>query len=320
MQKTIGVLTSGGDAPGMNAAVRAVTRTAISKGFRVLGIRRGYNGLLHNDMVELKASDVSDIIQRGGTEIFTARCLEFKEWEYVLKAKDICVENNMAGIVVVGGDGSFRGAADLSKAGVPCVGLPGTIDNDIQCSEYTIGYDTAMNTVMELVDKLRDTSHSHERCAVVEVMGRNAGHIALNTGIACGANAILVPEIPYSIDDVIAKIKKSRASGKEQFIVVVAEGVGGTEEIAKKIQAETGIESRATILGHVQRGGSPTVRDRVVASEMGYYAVELLEKGIGNRVVGMKNGKVYDVDIQEALSMKKPFDERLYKIANEISY
>lgn len=320
MQKTIGVLTSGGDAPGMNAAVRAVTRTALSKGFKVIGIRRGYNGLLHNDMVELQARDVSDIIQKGGTEIFTARCLEFKQWEYVLKAKEVCEQHNMAGIVVIGGDGSFRGAADLSRAGVPCVGMPGTIDNDIQCSEYTIGYDTAMNTVMQLVDKLRDTSHSHERCAVVEVMGRNAGHIALNTGIACGANAILVPEIPYSIDDVIAKIKKSRDSGKEQFIVVVAEGVGGTEEIAKKIQAETGIESRATILGHVQRGGSPTVRDRVVASEMGYYAVELLEKGIGNRVVGMKDGKVYDVDIQEALSMKKPFDERLYKIANEISY
>ena len=184
MQKTIGVLTSGGDAPGMNAAVRAVTRAAIKKGFKVVGIRRGYNGLLNNDMIELSARDVSDIIQRGGTEIFTARCKEFKEWECVLKAKDICEKDNFAGIVVIGGDGSFRGAADLSKAGIPCVGLPGTIDNDIQCSEYTIGYDTAMNTVMELVDKLRDTSHSHERCAVVEVMGRNAGHIALNTGIA----------------------------------------------------------------------------------------------------------------------------------------
>lgn len=320
MQKRIGVLTSGGDAPGMNAAVRAVTRAAIKKGFEVIGIRRGYNGLLHNDMIKLTARDVSDIIQRGGTEIFTARCLEFKEWEYVLKAKDICVQNNMAGIVVIGGDGSFRGAADLSKAGIPCVGLPGTIDNDIQCSEYTIGYDTAMNTVMELVDKLRDTSHSHERCAVVEVMGRRAGHIALNTGIACGATAILVPEIPYDLNDVIEKIKEGRKSGKEQFIIVVAEGVGGTEEIAKKINEATGIESRATILGHVQRGGSPTVRDRVVASEMGYYAVELLEKGIGNRVVGMKDGKVYDVDIQEALSMKKPFDERLYRIANEISF
>lgn len=320
MQKTIGVLTSGGDAPGMNAAVRAVTRAGIRKGFKVMGIRRGYNGLLNGDMVELNARSVSDIIQRGGTEIFTARCLEFKEWEYVLKAKDRCVEANMAGIVVIGGDGSFRGAADLSKAGIPCVGLPGTIDNDIQCSEYTIGYDTAMNTVMEMVDKLRDTSHSHERCAVVEVMGRNAGHIALNTGIACGATYVLVPEVPYDLDDMIAKIKKSRDSGKEQFIIIVAEGVGGTEDIAKKIQAQTGIESRATILGHVQRGGSPTVRDRVVASEMGYYAVELLEKGIGNRVVGMRDGKVYDVDIQEALSMKKPFDERLYKIANDISF
>ncbi len=320
MQKRIGVLTSGGDAPGMNAAVRAVTRAAIKKGFEVIGIRRGYNGLLNNDMVKLAARDVSDIIQRGGTEIFTARCLEFKEWKNVLKAKDICEKANMAGIVVIGGDGSFRGAADLSRAGIPCVGLPGTIDNDIQCSEYTIGYDTAMNTVMELVDKLRDTSHSHERCAVVEVMGRHAGHIALNTGIACGATAVLVPEIPYNMEDVVAKIKEGRKTGKEQFIIIVAEGVGGTEEIAKRINAETGIESRATILGHVQRGGSPTVRDRVVASEMGYYAVELLEKGIGNRVVGMKDGRVYDVDIQEALSMKKPFDERLYKIANDISF
>ncbi len=320
MEKTIGVLTSGGDAPGMNAAVRAVTRTALQKGFKVIGIRRGYNGLLNGDMVELKARNVSNIIQRGGTEIFTARCKEFKDWEYVLKAKEVCEKANMAGVVVIGGDGSFRGAADLSKAGIPCVGIPGTIDNDIQCSEYTIGYDTAMNTVMELVDKLRDTSHSHERCAVVEVMGRGAGHIALNTGIAVGAIAALVPEVPYDFNELVAKIKRGRETGKEQFIIIVAEGVGGTEELAKRIQESTGIESRATILGHVQRGGSPTVRDRVMASEMGYYAVELLEKGIGNRVVGVKDGKVYDVDIQNALSMKKPFDERLYKIANNISF
>lgn len=319
-KKKIGVLTSGGDAPGMNAAVRAVTRTAILKGFDVVGIRRGYNGLLHGDMIPLDVQAVSDIIQRGGTMIYTARCPEFKEWENVLKAKDICVEQGMAGIVVIGGDGSFRGAADLSKAGIPCVGLPGTIDNDIQCSEYTIGYDTAMNTVVEMIDKLRDTSHSHERCAVVEVMGRNAGHIAVNTGLACGATAVLVPEVEYDIDKVIARIKEVRAAGKMQFIVVVAEGIGGTEELAKRIQSETGIESRATVLGHVQRGGAPTVRDRVVASEMGYYAVELLEKGIGNRVVGVKDGKVYDVDIQEALAMKKPFDERLYKICNEINF
>lgn len=320
MEKTIGVLTSGGDAPGMNAAVRAVTRTALQKGFKVIGIRRGYNGLLNGDMVELKARNVSNIIQRGGTEIFTARCKEFKDWEYVLKAKEVCEKANMAGVVVIGGDGSFRGAADLSKAGIPCVGIPGTIDNDIQCSEYTIGYDTAMNTVMELVDKLRDTSHSHERCAVVEVMGRGAGHIALNTGIAVGAIAALVPEVPYDFNELVAKIKRGRETGKEQFIIIVAEGVGGTEELAKRIQESTGIESRATILGHVQRGGSPTLRDRVLASEMGYYAVELLEQGIGNRVVGRKDGKVYDVDIQEALAMQKPFDERLYRILNEINF
>ena len=320
MEKKIGVLTSGGDAPGMNAAVRAVTRTAIYKGFKVLGIRRGYNGLLNRDIVELKVRDVSDIIQRGGTEIFTARCPEFKEWANVQKAAKICEEENMCGVVVIGGDGSFRGAADLSKAGIPCVGLPGTIDNDIQCSEYTIGYDTAMNTVVDMVDKLRDTCHSHDRCAVVEVMGRHAGHIALNTGIACGATAVLVPEVKWDIKDVIDKILEVRGTGKKQFIIMVAEGVGNTEELAKEIEKATGIESRATILGHVQRGGSPTVRDRVVASEMGYYAVELLEKGIGNRVVGMKDGKVYDVDIHEALAMKKPFNERLYKICNEINF
>ena len=319
-KKKIGVLTSGGDAPGMNAAVRAVTRTAISKGFDVLGTRRGYNGLLHGDMIPLDVQAVSDIIQRGGTMIYTARCPEFKEWDNILKAKQICDEANMCGVVVIGGDGSFRGAADLSKAGVPCVGIPGTIDNDIQCSEYTIGYDTAMNTVVEMIDKLRDTSHSHERCAVVEVMGRHAGHIAVNTGLACGATAVLVPEVEYSIDKVINRINEVRAAGKKQFIIVVAEGVGGTEELAKKLQEETGIETRTTILGHVQRGGSPTVRDRVVASEMGYYAVELLEKGIGNRVVGMKDGKVYDVDIQEALAMKKPFNEYLYNICNEINF
>lgn len=320
MERKIGVLTSGGDAPGMNSAVRAVTRTAIYKGFKVIGIRRGYNGLLNRDMVELKVRDVSDIIQRGGTAIFTARCPEFREWANVEKAAKICKEENMHGVVVIGGDGSFRGAADLSKAGIPCVGLPGTIDNDIQCSEYTIGYDTAMNTVIDLVDKLRDTCHSHDRCAVVEVMGRHAGHIALNTGIACGATAVLVPEVKWDIKGVIEKILEERGTGKKQFIIIVAEGVGNTNDIARQIEEGTGIESRATILGHVQRGGSPTVRDRVVAAEMGYYAVELLAKGVGNRVVGMKDGKVYDVDIQEALSMQKPFNERLYKICNEINF
>ncbi len=320
MEKKIGVLTSGGDSPGMNAAIRAVTRTAIYKGFKVVGILRGYNGLLHNEFIDLDVRSVSDIIQRGGTAIYTARCPEFKEWANIEKAKKICDEHNMCGVVTIGGDGTFRGAADLSKAGIPCIGIPGTIDNDIQCSDYTIGYDTAMNTVVEMIDKLRDTSHSHERCAVVEVMGRRAGHIALATGLACGATAVIVPEMPHDIEQIIKRIREVRAMGKKQFIIVVAEGVGGTMEIAKQIEKETGIESRGTILGHVQRGGSPTVRDRVMASEMGYYAVELLEKGIGNRVVGFRNGKIYDVDIQEALSMKKPFNERRYMICDEINF
>ena len=318
--KRIGVLTSGGDAPGMNAAVRAVTRAAIGKGYEVLGIKRGYNGLLHGETVSLGARDVSNIIQYGGTSLYTARCLEFKEWEYVLKAKEKCDELNLVGIVVIGGDGSFRGAADLSKAGVPCIGLPGTIDNDIACTEYTIGYDTAMNTAMEMVDKIRDTARSHDRCSLVEVMGRNAGWIALNVGTAVGAMAILTPEVKFSIDDIVAKIEASKKDKKQHFIIVVSEGVGNSEELAKEIQKRTGIDARATILGHVQRGGSPTVRDRVVASEMGYYAVNLLDKGIGNRVVAMQNGKIVDFDIMEALAMKKPFDENLYNIANEISF
>ena len=318
--KRIGVLTSGGDAPGMNAAVRAVTRAAIGKGYEVVGIKRGYNGLLKGETVHLGARDVSNIIQFGGTNLYTARCLEFKEWEYVLKAKEKCDELNLVGIVVIGGDGSFRGAADLSKAGVPCIGIPGTIDNDIACTEYTIGYDTAMNTAMEMVDKIRDTARSHDRCSLVEVMGRNAGWIALNVGTAVGAMAILTPEVKFSIDDIVAKIEASKKDKKQHFIIVVSEGVGNSEELAKEIQKRTGIDARATILGHVQRGGSPTVRDRVVASEMGYYAVKLLDKGIGNRVVAMQNGKIVDFDIKEALSMKKPFDENLYNIANEISF
>lgn len=319
-QKTIAVLTSGGDAPGMNAAVRAVVRAAIKKGMRVIGVKRGYNGLINGDLVEMNMRSVSDIIHRGGTVLYTARCLEFKEWEGVLKAKKTCEEEGIDGLVVIGGDGSFRGAADLSKAGVPCVGIPGTIDNDIACTDYTIGYDTAMNTAMEMVDKIRDTAQSHDRCSVVEVMGRRAGYIALNTGIACGATYILVPEMDHDIDELIEKIKVARKLGKQNFIILVAEGIGGSTEIAKRIEDATGIESRATILGHVQRGGNPTVRDRVAASELGYYAVELLEKGIGNRVVGFQKDEVVDYDIQEALSMKKEFPMHLYDIANDISF
>ena len=320
MERTIGVLTSGGDAPGMNAAIRAVVRAGIKKGFRVIGIRRGYNGLINGDLVELDMRSVSDIINRGGTMLYTARCDEFRYEEGLQKAKKTCENAGIEGIVVIGGDGSFRGAADLSARGVNCVGLPGTIDNDIQCSEYTIGYDTAMNTAMEMVDKIRDTAESHYRCSVVEVMGRHAGYIALNAGVACGATFILVPEMQYSIDEIVGKMKLTQKIGKHHFIILVAEGIGNVSELAKELEAKTGIEARATVLGHVQRGGSPTVRDRVVASEMGYYAVELLEQGIGNRVVGMQQSKVVDFDIQEALRMKKPFDSELYKIAHDISF
>lgn len=319
MAKTIGVLTSGGDAPGMNAAVRAVVRTAISKGMKVIGIRRGYNGLISGDMCEMNERSVSDIIQRGGTILYTARCPEFRHEEGLQKAKQRCIEAGLDGIVVIGGDGSFRGAADLSARGIPCVGIPGTIDNDVTSTEYTIGYDTAMNTAMEMVDKLRDTAQSHDRCSVVEVMGRNAGHIAVNTGIACGATAIITLEVGYNIDDICKKMIETRKTGKQHFIIIVAEGVGHSEEIAKTIEEKTKIEARATILGHVQRGGVPTVRDRVVATQMGHYAVELLEKGIGNRVVGMQKNEIVDFDIQEALSMKKPFEQHLYDISEQVS-
>lgn len=318
--KTIAVLTSGGDAPGMNAAIRAVVRAGIAMGLNVKGIRRGYAGLIEGDIIDMDARSVSDIIHRGGTMLYTARCPEFKTEEGVDMAVRSCKEHGIDGIVVIGGDGSFRGARDLSLKGVPCVGVPGTIDNDISSTEYTIGYDTAMNTAMEMVDKLRDTAQSHERCSVVEVMGRRAGYLALQTGIACGAVSILVPEVEFDIDkDVIQKIKAIKNTGKKHFIVVVAEGVGGVEAIADRIEQATGIESRATILGHVQRGGSPTVRDRVMASQMGYHAVELLNAGIGNRVVTFRENKIGDDDIYEALAMAKVFDMDEYNMATAIS-
>ena len=314
--KTIGVLTSGGDAPGMNAAVRAVVRTAISKGMTVKGIKRGYNGLIEGDIIDLDIRSVSDIIHRGGTVLYTARSPKFKTQEGVDEAVANCKKFGIEGIVVIGGDGSYRGARDLSLTGIPCVGIPGTIDNDISSTEYTIGFDTAMNTAMEMVDKLRDTTQSHDRCSVVEVMGRNAGHLALQCGIAVGATAILVPELEYSLDDIIEKMRTSQKTGKQHFIIVVAEGVGGVDKIAKEIEEATGIESRATVLGHVQRGGSPTVRDRVYATHFGYAAVQLLSKGIGNRVVGMQHGEIVDYDIYEALNMKKPFDTEMFEVAN----
>lgn len=318
--KTIAVLTSGGDAPGMNAAIRAVVRAGISMGMSVKGIRRGYAGLIEGDIIDMDARSVSDIIHRGGTMLYTARCPEFKTKEGVDKAIASCKAHGIEGIVVIGGDGSFRGARDLSLGGIPCVGVPGTIDNDISSTEYTIGYDTAINTALEMADKLRDTAQSHDRCSVVEVMGRRAGYLALQTGIACGAIAILVPEIEYDLQkDVIEKIKAVHKTGKKHFVVVVAEGVGGVVQIAEQIEEATGIESRATILGHVQRGGDPTARDRVMASQMGYRAVELLNKGIGNRVITFVDNKLGDKDIYEALAMKKKFNVEEYHVATEIS-
>jgi len=317
--KTIAVLTSGGDAPGMNAAVRAVVRTAISLGMTVKGIHRGWNGLIEGDIVDLDVRSVSDIIHRGGTVLYTARSPRFKTEEGMKEAIENCKKHGIEGIVVIGGDGSFRGARDLSLRGIPCVGVPGTIDNDIASTEYTIGFDTAMNTAMEMVDKLRDTAQSHDRCSVVEVMGRHAGFLALQCGIAVGATAILVPEVEFDLDDIIAKIEESKKTGKKHFIIVVAEGVGGVEEMAKRIEAKTEIETRATILGHVQRGGRPTVRDRVYATRFGYAAVQLLSQGIGNRVVGMKHGIIVDYDIYEALNMQKPFDTEMFEVANTTS-
>ena len=318
--KTIGVLTSGGDAPGMNAAVRAVVRAGCENGFRVMGIRRGYNGLMQGDMFEMNLRSVSNIINRGGTVLYSARSPEFKTEEGLQKALKVAKDVNMEGIVVIGGDGSFRGARDLSLRGVNCVGIPGTIDNDIACSDYTIGYDTAMNTVLEMVDRLRDTSESHDRCSVVEVMGRRAGYIALNAGIACGATSILIPEVEYDFQrDVIDRMKRTQKTGKRHFIILVAEGIGGVEEMAKRIEAETGVETRATVLGHVQRGGHPTVRDRVTASLMGHKAVELLKAGVGNRVLAINKDEIVDYDIFEALNMKKSLNIEEYKIAHEIS-
>ena len=315
--KTIGVLTSGGDAPGMNAAVRAVVRTAISLGMTVKGVRRGYAGLIEEDIFDMDARSVSDVINRGGTLLYTARCPKFRTEEGVLQAVENCKKHGIEGLVVIGGDGSFRGALDLSRHGVPCVGVPGTIDNDIACTEYTIGFDTAMNTAMEMVDKIRDTAQSHERCSVIEVMGRHAGYIAVQTGIAVGATAIMVPEVPVSMESIIRKIKTAHANGKKHFIVIVAEGIGGVEEIAKQIMAATGIDSRATVLGHVQRGGNPTLRDRLRATQMGYEAVQLLYQGKGNRVVAYQGSSVVDYDIEEALQMKKEFNQDMLKIALE---
>lgn len=311
--KTIGVLTSGGDAPGMNAAIRAVVRSAIAKGLNVKGIMRGYQGLIDEDIIDMDKRSVSEIINRGGTILYTARCLEFVTEEGQKKAAEMCKKHGIDGVVVIGGDGSFRGARDLSKWGINTIGVPGTIDLDIACTDYTIGFDTAVNTAMEAIDKIRDTSTSHERCSIVEVMGRNAGYIALWCGIANGAENVLLPERYDNneqalIDDIIA----SRKRGKKHHIIINAEGIGHSTSMARRIEAATGIETRATIIGHIQRGGNPTCKDRVYASMMGAYAVDLLAQGKSNRIVAYKDAKFVDYDIDEALAMKKDIDE--YKL------
>ncbi len=318
--KKIGILTSGGDAPGMNAAIRAVVRCAIFNGIEVLGVKRGYNGLINGDFIEMDARSVGETLQKGGTILQTARCLEFKEIESVKKGVEVAKKNGLDGLIVIGGDGSFRGARDLTREGLPCIALPGTIDNDINCSEYTIGYDTCLNTVIDAVDKLRDTCSSHERCSVVEVMGRGAGYIAIEASIACGAEVVLIPEKPFDFQkDVLDVIESGKKRGKKHNIVIVAEGIGGVVEMAKKIEDATGIETRATILGHVQRGGSPTVKDRVIASQMGAHAVELLLEGKSNRIVCMQDNKICDVDIEEGLAMKKSVSKDLIKLAQELA-
>ncbi len=318
--KTIGVLTSGGDAPGMNAAIRAVVREAIVKGLKVKGIKRGYAGLLQEEIVDMEAKDVSDIIERGGTILQTARCMEFTTPEGQQKGAEICKKHGIDGIIVIGGDGSFKGAQKLAALGINTIGLPGTIDLDIACTEYTIGFDTAVNTAMEAIDKVRDTSTSHERCSIIEVMGRGAGYIALWCGIANGAEDILLPEkYDYDEQKLVNNIIEKRKHGKKHHIIVNAEGIGHSASMAKRIEAATGIETRATILGHMQRGGSPTAKDRVYASTMGALAVDLLCEGKTNRVVGYRHGAVVDFDIDEALAMKKEIPEYEYQIAKNLS-
>ena len=317
---TIGVLTSGGDAPGMNAAIRAVVRAGISSGLKVKGVRRGYAGLLEEDIIDMDTMSVTDIVQRGGTILFTSRCKEMMTPEGQQKAADICRKHGIDGMVVIGGDGSFRGAQKLASLGVNTIGVPGTIDLDIACTEYTIGFDTAVNTAMEAIDKVRDTSTSHERCSVIEVMGRNAGYLALWCGIANGAEDILLPEkYDYDEQKLINNIIEGRKRGKKHHIIINAEGIGHSSSMAKRIEAATGIETRATILGHMQRGGSPTAKDRVYASTMGALAVDLLCEGKSNRVVGYRHGAFVDFDIDEALAMKKEISEYEYQIAKNLS-
>ena len=318
--KRIGVLTSGGDSPGMNAAVRAVVRTAVSNGVQCIGIRRGWQGLINSDFVQLDAASVGHIISRGGTILYTARSEDFMTEKGRAHAVSTCRMLGLDGIVAIGGDGTFRGALALSRLGVPVVGIPATIDNDVGCTNYTIGFDTACNTAIECIDKLRDTMQSHERCSVVEVMGRNAGFLALYVGIAVGATAVLVPERELDFQrDVIERIRNARLAGSTHFMIVVAEGVGSAVEIGKQIHEAIGIEPRVTVLGHIQRGGSPSARDRETATRMGYFAVRAFHEGRGNCIIGTREGEMVELPIEEALAMKKHLQMDRYKVLETVS-
>ncbi|WP_297987396.1 6-phosphofructokinase [Anoxybacillus sp.] len=317
--KRIGVLTSGGDSPGMNAAIRAVVRKAIYHGLEVYGIYHGYAGLIAGNIKKLEIGDVGDIIHRGGTMLYTARCPEFKTLEGQLKGIEQLKKHGIEGLVVIGGDGSYQGAKKLTEHGYPCVGVPGTIDNDIPGTDFTIGFDTALNTVIDAIDKIRDTATSHERTYVIEVMGRHAGDIALWAGLAGGAESILIPEADYDMDEIVARLKRGHERGKKHSIIIVAEGVGSGVDFGKRIEEATGFETRVTVLGHVQRGGSPTAFDRVLASRLGARAVELLLEGKGGRCVGIQDNHLVDHDIIEALAQKHTVDQKMYQLSKELS-
>ena len=317
--KTIGILTSGGDAPGMNAAIRAVVRSAIYYGCKVYGINRGYKGLIESDLVEMNLSSVGDIIHRGGTILKSSRCEEFKTEEGRQKAVKILKKYNIDCLVVIGGDGSFRGAQKLSELGFPAIGIPGTIDNDLAYTDYTIGFYTALNNIVDAISKIRDTSSSHERVNIIEVMGRHCGDLALYSGLAGGAETIIVPEIDYKIDDICLRLETTKKRGKRHSIIMLAEGVGNVNDIGGKIIEKTGVDLRVTVLGHVQRGGSPTAFDRILASRMGVRAVELLLDGQSAKVVGIKDDEIIDMDIHEALSKKKDFDKKTYQMTQILS-
>ena len=318
--KRIGLLTSGGDAPGMNAAIRAVVRTAIYFGIEVYGIERGYAGLIEDSMTQLEMRSVSDIVQRGGTKLRTARCLEMLTAEGQKQAVATLERHGIEGLVVIGGDGSFRGAKCLTENyGIPTIGIPGTIDNDLEYTDYTLGFDTAVNTCLDIINKLRDTMNSHERISVVEVMGRHCGDIALYMGITSGAEIIVVPEIAYDMEDIVMRINRSRANGKRSNIIIVAEGATSADAFAKQLQEVTTYSVRATNIGHIQRGGSPSMADRMLAAQFGNKAVRLLKDGQGNRVVGIRKNEIIDMDIIEAVSMKKKFNYELYETLQMIS-